>query len=123
MPIVTSTHLELNLDSQNASYCNDPRGETIRALEQVIQQIKEGMQAGDLRDTNGNNSGSYDFTIETAETIDEWALDNLEQVRAAYLASGEHPDNFPEDDAEGLGAIASNIESLYLAAIESGAQV
>lgn len=60
---MASITIKINMD--NAAFEDDPQGEVIRILGQVIGKINHGLCVADaegkLRDTNGNTCGSVEI--------------------------------------------------------------
>jgi hypothetical protein len=58
----SNTTLSIEIESGDAAFTDDPRGETVRALRRVADRIESGAMDGLIFDTNGNKAGAWDFT-------------------------------------------------------------
>lgn len=60
---LTEVNFKLNIESGNDAFQEDSAAEVIRILERVIDDIKNQMFKGVLRDINGNTVGSFELDI------------------------------------------------------------
>jgi len=63
------TELTLHIESDNAAFDDDPRGELARILAIVTDCIADGAESGVCYDINGNNVG--DWVLWLAPPTDE----------------------------------------------------
>ena len=64
---MANVEFDMRLQSGDAACADDPRGETLRLLEQVAAKVRGGSDCGVLYDTNGRTVGRFSLTIETPE--------------------------------------------------------
>lgn len=93
----TGATFNMNLDSENQAFVDDPRGEVTRLLKSVIEKIENFDEFSDLYDVNGNIVGDWSLDISgeawptQQEVIDQFeALLNEEGTSIAQARDYDH---------------------------------
>ena len=60
-----NAYFNLEIESGSSAFSDDPGGEVIRIMKEVIKRMESGRSDGKVQDYNGNNVGKYSFYIES----------------------------------------------------------
>lgn len=92
----TGATFNMNLDSENQAFVDDPRGEVTRLLKSVIEKIENFDEFSDLYDVNGNIVGDWSLDI----SGEAWPTEQeaVEQFKAHLTELGR--DFYDEHDRD-----------------------
>lgn len=95
----TGATFTMNLDSDNAAFCETPKGEVIRLLKNVIEKIENGDEFSDLYDINGNIVGDWCIDVSGEEwPTEQEAINQFEAILNEEGTSIDQARDFDHDE-------------------------